>query len=450
MKNLSLPKEFEEALKGKLGKSFDEFLSSLQQPSPVSIRINPSKPFLIESEPVAWTKFGKYLPERPVFTLDPSFHAGAYYVQEASSMFLEQALSQSVDLSKPIHALDLCAAPGGKSTHTLSLLHPESLLVSNEVIRSRANILSENIQKWGHSNVVVTNNDPEHFSALHGFFDLVVVDAPCSGEGLFRKDPDAIQEWSPANVDLCSKRQKRILADIWPCLKSNGVLIYSTCTYNEHENEENMQWLQEQKNIQSIQLDIDPSWGVEVSQHKNIFGYRFYPHKTKGEGFFLSVIQKLDEQPSGRFKSKKGLDVPPKKIIDQLKEWVLNDSIKFHSHGDLIFSIPASLQQPVEYLAQQLKIVHAGTPIATLKHDKLIPEHGLALSTHLKRGQFQELEVSQEEALNYLRKEPIQTGSIKKGYCLITYQQLPLGWINVLDNRSNNLYPKEWRIRMAG
>ncbi|HEY3429303.1 MAG TPA: rRNA methyltransferase [Cyclobacteriaceae bacterium] len=450
MKNLGLPKEFEDSLKGKLTSSYDEFLRSLQQPSPVSIRVNPNKSFLIEGEPVAWTKFGKYLSERPVFTLDPSFHAGTYYVQEASSMFLEQAVVQSVDLSKPIHVLDLCAAPGGKSTHLLSLLHPESLLVSNEVIRSRANILSENIQKWGHSNVVVTNNDPEDFSSMHGFFDVIVVDAPCSGEGLFRKDPNAVQEWSPSNVDLCSKRQKRILADVWPCLKSNGILIYSTCTYNEQENEENIQWLQKQQHIQSVPLDIDPTWGVEVIEREKIFGYRFYPHKIKGEGFFLSVIRKLDEHSAARFKSKKSLDVPPRKIIDQLKEWVSKHNIQFQSHIDLVFSIPSSLQQSVEYLAQHLKIVHAGTSIATLKHDKLIPEHALALSINLKRGQFPELEVSLEEALNYLRKEPIQTGSAKKGYCLITYKQLALGWINVLDNRSNNLYPKEWRIRMAG
>ena len=217
----SLPKEFEHALRGKLGDSFTHFLNCLEEPSPTSIRLNPNKPFTLEGESVGWCKWGRYLEQRPVFTLDPALHAGAYYVQEASSRFLEQAIVQTVAVSKPIRVLDLCAAPGGKSTHLLSLLHPESVLVSNEVIRSRASILAENIQKWGHSNVVVTNNDPEDFSKLPGFFDVIVVDAPCSGEGLFRKDPHAMEEWSPANVELCAKRQRRILEDVWPALKTD-------------------------------------------------------------------------------------------------------------------------------------------------------------------------------------------------------------------------------------
>src|SRR5688572_13773005 len=306
MKNLSsLPKEFEDTLRGKLGESFDHFLNSLQQPSPVSIRHNPYKPFNLEGEQIAWSKYGKYLRERPVFTLDPAIHAGAYYVQEASSMFLEQAITQAVDLTKPLRVLDLCAAPGGKSTHLLSLLNQESLLISNEVIRSRASILSENIQKWGHQNVIITNNDPEDFSKLEGFFDVIVVDAPCSGEGLFRKDPDAMQEWSLANVDLCCKRQRRILADIWPALKTKGVLVYSTCTFNEQENEENLQWLQKQNDVEGVSLTIDKDWGIETVQVGKLKGYRCYPHKVKGEGFFLSAIRKNEPQEELRIKSKK-------------------------------------------------------------------------------------------------------------------------------------------------
>jgi 16S rRNA C967 or C1407 C5-methylase (RsmB/RsmF family)/NOL1/NOP2/fmu family ribosome biogenesis protein len=446
----SLPKEFEDTLRGKLGGSFEQFLSSLQQPSPVSIRVNPNKQFGFEGESVAWSKFGKYLKERPIFTLDPAIHAGAYYVQEASSMFLEQAITQTVDLTKPLRVLDLCAAPGGKSTHVLSLLHRDSILVSNEVIRSRASILSENIQKWGHMNVVVTNNDPEDFSRLTGFFDVIVVDAPCSGEGLFRKDTDAMKEWSPANVDLCSKRQRRILADVWPALKTNGILIYCTCTYNQQENEETLKWLQEQHGIESVPLIVDQSWGIETINEKNIEGYRFYPHKVKGEGFFLSVVRKTEVQQEFRIKSKTKITTPSKKIIEQLQPWLLNESATFYSWNDIVYAIPNNQVEEIEFLIHHIKIVLAGTPFITAKHDKLIPEHAAALSIELRKDHFQHIEVNLEEALHFLRKEPIQSGTTPKGFALVTYNKLPLGWVNVLDNRSNNLYPKEWRIRMAG
>jgi 16S rRNA C967 or C1407 C5-methylase (RsmB/RsmF family)/NOL1/NOP2/fmu family ribosome biogenesis protein len=446
----SLPKEFEDTLRGRLGESFNHFLTSLQQPSPISLRLNPNKPFNMEGEQVGWSKYGRYLNERPVFTLDPAIHAGAYYVQEASSMFLEQAIIQSVDLTKPNRVLDLCAAPGGKSTHILSLLHPESLLISNEVIRSRAVILAENIQKWGHANIVVTNNDPEDFSGLEGFFDVIVLDAPCSGEGLFRKDPNAMQEWSPANVDLCCKRQRRVLADVWPALKTNGVLIYSTCTYNEKENEENLQWLQQQHDVEAIPLTINQSWGIEEVHEKKLIGYRCYPHKVKGEGFFLSVIRKTEPQQEIRIKSKRALSSPSKKIIEQLQDWIVNDSKEIYSWNDSLYIIPQKQVEEIEFLLHRLKIIQTGTPFAIAKHDKLIPEHASALSIELKKDHFHQIEVTLEDALHFLRKEPIKVGSTPKGFALVIYKQLPLGWVNVLDNRANNLYPKEWRIRMAG
>ena len=444
----SLPKEFEHTLQGKLGDSFPQFLNCLADPSPTSIRLNPNKLFTLEGEAVAWSKLGKYLEQRPVFTLDPSFHAGAYYVQEASSMFLEQAIVQAIDLTKPIRVLDLCAAPGGKSTHLLSLLHPESLLVSNEVIRSRASILAENIQKWGHSNVVVTNNDPEDFSRLPGFFDVIVVDAPCSGEGLFRKDPHAIQEWSPANVELCTKRQRRILEDVWPSLKTDGLLIYSTCTYNEKENEENLQWLSEQHNIESVKLEIDISWNIDVVNRKNFNGYRFYPHRVKGEGFFLAAFRKREMQSETRMKIKRSLNTPPKKISEALREWIAEGNFYFYSWNELVHLLPDSCHEEVEYLAEHLKIVQAGTPFAIAKHEKLIPEHAAALSIHLNKESFLQINVNLEEAIQFLRKESIHKDA-SKGFTLVMYNNLTLGWINILDYRTNNLYPKEWRIRMA-
>src|SRR5260221_14470615 len=225
MTEVFFPHVFAQRMQMQLQQYWKEFLSAHEQPSPNSIRINPLKINRKELENIPWTDFGYYLEQRPSFTFDPLFHAGSYYVQEASSMFLEQALKQTVDLSRPLKVLDLCAAPGGKSTHLLSLLNDQSLLVSNETIRSRATVLSENIQKWGSNNVVVTNNDPEDFQRLEGFFDVIVVDAPCSGEGLFRKDPNAVNEWSEEHIELCVVRQQRIINQVWPSLKKNGVLI---------------------------------------------------------------------------------------------------------------------------------------------------------------------------------------------------------------------------------
>jgi 16S rRNA C967 or C1407 C5-methylase (RsmB/RsmF family)/NOL1/NOP2/fmu family ribosome biogenesis protein len=446
--NQSLPKEFEQRLRQQLGNSFNDFEKSLQETPPVSIRINPFKNFSIEGEAIPWTKYRKYLQERPVFTLDPALHAGAYYVQEASSMFLDQALQQSIDLSQPLRVLDLSAAPGGKSTHLLSLLHPDSLLVSNEVIRSRATILAENIQKWGHSNVIVTNSDPEHFASLAGFFDVIVIDAPCSGEGLFRKDPNAMQEWSPANVELCSKRQRRIVSDVWPALKENGILIYSTCTYNQFENEENLQWLSNAHNIESVELTTDPTWGVEVSSQNGIKGYRFYPHKVKGEGFFISAVRKIESQITIRFKSKNSLQIPTKKTTAQLQTWIAIEEPGYFVWNEIIHHFPSFLLYDLEQVMQNLRIVQAGTAVAANKHDKFIPEHAFALSLAIDQNQFQCIEVELLTALQYLKKDNIELPRFAKGFSLLTYKQLPLGWVNVLDSRVNNLYPKEWRIRM--
>jgi 16S rRNA C967 or C1407 C5-methylase (RsmB/RsmF family) len=231
--------DFKKQMSDLLGQQYADFSRSMQQPVPVSIRINPQKGSSVSGTSVPWCSSGFYLTERPVFTLDPAFHAGAYYVQEASSMFLEQII-HVISKEKRLRVLDLCAAPGGKSTHLLSLLPPESLLVANEVIRSRASILIENLQKWGYPNAVVTSNDPRDFRKLFGFFDVILVDAPCSGEGLFRKDEEARKEWSLDAVHVCVGRQRRILEDIWPALKAGGLLIYCTCTFNERETEENL------------------------------------------------------------------------------------------------------------------------------------------------------------------------------------------------------------------
>lgn len=446
----TLPPAFREQMQVLLGNEFESFEHALSTEPPVSIRVNPEKNYMHGGNRVPWADNGVYLQERPVFTLDPVFHGGAYYVQEASSMFLEQALKKSVDLSIPLKVLDLCAAPGGKSTHMLSLLNNDSLLVSNEVIRSRASILSENVQKWGYPNCIVTNNDPKDFTSLEGFFDVIVIDAPCSGEGLFRKDPEAIREWSTQNVALCSARQKRILHDAWPALKENGILIYCTCTYNEEEDENNLVYLSKQESLEFIDLHPDPSLQIKTITKDNAIGYRFMPHLVRGEGFFISAMRKKSDASKIRMKPKKKLTLATKSISSRLSEWLTSpEAFQFVMHDDLVFSFPEKYVSQFEMLLQTLKIIYAGTNLATLKHEKAIPEHALALSTQLNGSHFPTIDLDHNQAIQFLRRESIHIPSSQKGYHLVTHKSVGLGWMNVLDNRSNNLYPQEWRIRMA-
>lgn len=437
-----------------LGDAWNAFVEIHTTDSPISIRLNTHKTGqqsldLLStpdsSSKIPWTENGYYLKQRPSFTLDPSFHAGAYYVQEASSMLLEQAIRQCVGNKDAIRALDLCAAPGGKSTHLLSLLSLDSLVVSNEVIRSRATILAENMMKWGHSNGVVTNNDPEDFQRLTGFFDLMVVDAPCSGEGLFRKDSGAMNEWSVDNANLCSLRQHRILHDIWPALKEDGLIVYSTCTYNPEENANNLRKFLEEHDAEIVPLQLDKAWGIEELS----IGYQCYPHQVQGEGFYMAVLRKRGAQPATRLRISKNVFHKPVKLLADYQHWMLPADQAFLQFKDYLLALPASLTIEMEFLASQLKIVSAGTTLGTIKHTKLIPDHALALSILLKKETFPHIDVSKEEAIAYLRKDIFWKEGLVKGFSLINYQGFALGWVNVLDNRLNNLYPAEWRIRMA-
>jgi 16S rRNA C967 or C1407 C5-methylase (RsmB/RsmF family)/NOL1/NOP2/fmu family ribosome biogenesis protein len=406
---------------------FESFARALAAEAVVSVRINAFKNSNLKGQPIPWCASGMYLPERPVFTLDPDFHAGAYYVQEASSMFLEQAIKSSVDLSKPLRVLDLCAAPGGKSTHLLQLINNESLLVSNEVIRARAMILSENIQKWGNANVIVTNNDPKDFTALSGYFDLIVVDAPCSGEGLFRKDEAAIEEWSQENVNLCALRQRRILSDVWPSLKENGVLIYCTCTYNEAENEDNLKWLSEQKDVELIDLPLFP--GIEKTT-----GYRFMPHKVKGEGFFIAAVRKRSKEQAIRLR-------PGNLKSSKLDPGWLRGDFRYYELNDLLIAVSIEETLP-------LNIITRGVAVASVTKNKLVPEHALALSKDLNTDAFPAIDLEKKEALKYLSKETIAARDTERGFALMRYDGNNLGFVNRLGNRINNLYPLNWRIRM--
>ena len=459
---MNLPQAFIERTRQLLGEDiYPQFEEALQTETPVSIRPNRMKCTQeVEGEPIPWATSGTYLKNRPTFTFDPLFHAGCYYVQEASSMFVERVLQEYV--KEPVVMLDLCAAPGGKSTLSRGALPQGSLLVVNEVMRNRSQILAENLIKWGHPEVVVTNNDPADFTELTHLFDVILTDVPCSGEGMFRKDPVAVEEWSIENVDICWKRQRRILADIWPSLKPGGLLIYSTCTFNSEEDEDNVAWIAKELGAEILPVSIEESWGITGNlTGKDFPVYRFLPHKTKGEGFFLAVLKKhgdvSDETPkrfaktSSRMdKKKKGKDAKqPLVVPKEVKAWLEDSSDYSLAMKDTsIVAFPKAYENEYALLQQTLKVIHAGVTLGEIKGKDLIPHHSLAMSTALAADAFPKAEVNYEQAIAYLRKEGlILDTDVPRGYVLLTYKDAPLGFVKNIGNRANNLYPQEWRIR---
>jgi NOL1/NOP2/sun family putative RNA methylase len=402
------------------------------------------------ASPVPWSANGYYLSARPSFTADPLFHGGAYYVQEASSMFLEEVLKQSTDLTQSIKVLDLCAAPGGKSTLIQSLLSEKSLLVSNEVIKTRIAVLTENIAKWGASNVIITHNDPKDFQRLPRYFDVVVVDAPCSGSGLFRKDPKAINEWSEQQVELCSQRQQRILADILPALKEGGILIYSTCSFSKEEDEEISDWLIKNYELSTVSYQLKSEWNIieTASPETNACGYRFYPYKLKGEGFFIAGFKKKksDDSNGPWVNAKQRSERLTTKEIEAVTPWLKSPAdFFFIKQQQEVIAIPIYLERNLADIQSALYIKKAGVKLGIIIRNELIPAHELALSTIFNPG-IPAIGVDKETALQYLRRQEIKLDFSIKAWALLTYRQLPLGWIKALPTRINNYYPKEWRI----
>jgi 16S rRNA C967 or C1407 C5-methylase (RsmB/RsmF family)/NOL1/NOP2/fmu family ribosome biogenesis protein len=440
---MNLPIIFEKNTKLILGDEYDAFIIALQTQPPTSIRVNTKIEYHPSDEPVTWCENAYYLNERPLFTADPLLHAGAYYVQEASSMFLYQAVKQHFPTANSV--MDVCAAPGGKSTLLSQTLPTSSLLVSNEIIRSRAYILAENLIKWGNPNIVITNNNPKEIGELSGFFDAMVVDAPCSGEGMFRKDADAIKEWSEYNVTQCAQRQKEILTSVWDALKTDGILVYSTCTFNREENENNVQWIRDELGADVLKMDLQGNKNITESD----LGYRFYPHKTRGEGFFMAVLRKTSATPNAtknKTTKKEGKQdvksiVPPLALL-QPEKWSIvteNNFIKAYDSNRL---------EDFKTLNSQLKCMHSGIVLGEMKGTSFIPATSVALSKMLDKTSVVSVEVDYKTAIAFLRSEAIQLPATERGYILVCYKGLGLGWVKNVGNRCNNLYPPEWRIRM--
>lgn len=407
---MNLPVDFEKYTRQLMGEQlYTELLNGLSDDVPVSIRVNPFKcpehfSIPLKDECVPWCQYGYYLKHRPNFTFDPLFHAGLYYVQEASSMFHEYVIQQLIHKigNDDLRVLDLCAAPGGKSIAIRSILPDNCLLYSNEPIRARAQVLMENILKWGHPNVVVTNNYARDYQKAKMLFDIIVADVPCSGEGMFRKDQNAIQEWSLQNVEKCWKLQREIISDIWPCLKPGGFLVYSTCTFNEKENEENVNWIAEELGADFITINIQDEWNITGSLVDHHPMYRFIPGKTRGEGLFVAVLRK-------------------------------------HTHQEETKNTPPRMAT--------LKVMTYEPTIANGKK-KDIPNHAQALSIRFNKVDYPNVDIDYRQAICYLRKEAIVLpAETPRGIVLLTYHHIPIGFAKNIGNRANNLYPMEWRIK---
>lgn len=462
---MSLPASFLQSLEGIAGferAAFENVHETGQQVT--SLRINPAKwtstgidhltegfklhqAKEIKTSPIPWCANGYYLSDRPSFTFDPYLHGGGYYVQEASSMFIGYALEKVCGERKGLKALDLCAAPGGKTT-LLASLHNISLLVSNELIRTRVPVLYENVVKWGAPNVFVSQQDPRDFQRLPGFFDILLIDAPCSGSGLFRRDPDAITEWSPQNVTLCSQRQQRILADALPSLKEDGLLIYSTCSFSKEEDEQILDWLIKEHDLESVRIEVPESWNIveTESESAKAFGYRFYPDKVKGEGFFMGCLRKKSGFSGGMLQSEK-LEMAGTADRKVLSEWVKDaDAFAFILKNESYMAVPHNLLSDFNCINKDLSLRKSGTRIGELIRGKLNPDHELAMSLILDKN-IPSLAIHYNDAIRYLRKETIEHTAGLQGWVLIMYNDLPLGFMKCMPNRANNYYPSDWRIR---
>lgn len=433
----SIPEELQCRLKNLLHEEFDLFMQAMEMPAPVSIRSNPLKGISRQlNDLVPWCTGAYYLEERPSFTFDPHFHAGAYYVQEASSMFLEQAIAACGIADRDLLALDLCAAPGGKTTHLRSLLTKGSLVVANEVDRRRQPALLENLWKWGHGNVIVTGSEASHFASLTEYFDLVLLDAPCSGEGMMRKDPFAREQWSPQLVDRCATLQHDLIQHAWRSIKPGGILIYSTCTWETAENEDRLRPLIEQ-GATPIEIPLQPEWGI-VSREP---GYGSYPHRVRGEGLFMALLKKPGELEPYAERSGTGsrsIEFP----------FFIETPDRFHVtelHG-IQHLVDRKWAREADTITKVLRTLAPGIPVSELKGSEFKPHPALALNSSIEIKDLPAIKLDLDQAIAYLQGHSL-SASGERGPALATYHGSRLGWLHGVGDRWNNRWPASWRIR---
>ena len=446
---MTLSADFIAQMRAILPDEADALLAAITSTEPsVAIRVNPLKA-PADAAPalrrVPWCDAGRYLAEREPFTFDVDFQSGRYYVQDASSMFIHHVLRHLV--KEPVRYLDLCAAPGGKTTTAISALPQGSMVVANEIVNARARVLCENLQKWGAPRCVVTCNAPHHFVRLSHFFDVVAADVPCSGEGMMRKDEQARRQWSPALVKQCADLQRSIISDVWDALRPGGLLIYSTCTYNTLENEQMLAWMVHEYGAEPVAVPVPEQWHIHPAIEGNLPCYRFMPHRTEGEGLFMAVVRKPEaprkEVRLKKAKATKAKPLPvPKDVRFRLKD---ADHFDFSVVNDEVVAVPADMA-PIMPAFADLNVMHMGVNVGAIKGKNCVPSHALALSSALNPAAFPTCEVDYLAAMAFLRGEALSLPQAPRGYVLLTNHSQPIGFVNNLGNRANNLYPKAWRV----
>lgn len=431
--------------------------SAFQKPASVSVRYNPFKASVkMEGREVPWCRHGLMLDHRPVFTLDPLFHGGAYYVQDSSSMFVGHAFRKFLEsmprpTGRPFRVLDLCAAPGGKTTDMAASLREVFgngfILVSNEVMKARAGILADNVALWGDPNVVVTSDDPRAFASLPGFFDMILADVPCSGEGMFRKDEEAQKQWSEDNVALCQARQRRIVADVWPSLNENGLFIYSTCTFNRMENDLNVAWISDELGADTLLAEdvFNDMKGVLKTE----LGYSLVPGFVEGEGQYCSVLRKVGEGNCRMYSGRESVARPSKQgVIDKSVMSLFSVPVELKDRGGMVIAVPQNISQDVKVLEGTLHVIASGCAAGTVKGKDFVPDADLALSLIMKPDAFPCADVDLQTALEFLHRDAVRLTDAERGFVLIRYQNVNLGFVKNIGNRCNNLHPQSRRIRM--
>lgn len=459
----TLPEDFADACRAQLGAEAAPLLESLRDSEPErSVRLNPAKPAALAhcGEKVEWCDSGVRLSaDAPSVTLDPLFHAGAYYAQDASSMIVRTIVKQ-LSGDDPVVLVDACAAPGGKTTAAIDSLPEGSIVIANEIVPARCAVLRENLLKWGYPAAVVTRGDTAALGRLGETADIIIADVPCSGEGMMRKDADAISQWSPRLVQDCVSLQREIVANLWKLLRPGGTMIYSTCTFNRHEDEENLAYIVEvlggePQSISGLPDCIAP--GIDTPYPC----YRFMPHRLRGEGLFVSVITKPGHSVSHGLdaaenvsrkkesRSKRPHNVSSTAARDITRKWLSSQlPLAVMETPDVISVFPEVWIPLLRRLERVTTVVQAGVAVARIKGRDIIPDHALAMSTVMARGAFPEVELTLEEARDYLRRNTLTLpAETPRGYVVVTYGGLPLGFMKHLGNRSNNLYPADYRIK---
>ncbi|MBR5685649.1 MAG: rRNA cytosine-C5-methyltransferase [Muribaculaceae bacterium] len=441
---MNLPQEFIVQLRGLLPDEWEALTRAITSSEPsVAVRVNGARGVGVPDGAcrVAWCDQGYYLQDRQQFTFDTDWHAGRYYVQDASSMFIAHVIRHLVH--EPVRYLDLCAAPGGKTTAALQALPTGSLVVANEIVPPRARVLADNVIRWGHPRCVVTSNAPAQVGKLTHFFDVIATDVPCSGEGMMRKDDEAVSQWSPQLVEQCAERQRGILTDVWNALRPGGLLIYSTCTYNRQENEEIADFIVRELGATSLEVPVEPEWNIHPAIGSDCHCYRFMPYRVDGEGLFMAVFRKDGDSPRQDIRIK---EKSSKKADETAKNWLSSpNDYAVSQQGDLMIAAPQDIRREVDALRASLNVLHAGVELATLMGRKTVPHHALAMSVERDKDAFPICEVDYPTALRYLRGESITVDG-PRGYVLIAHKGAIQGFANNLGNRANNLYPKSLRI----